>query len=147
MLTARVIKIGTFGLDSTMVGKLDPDGTGALNRNVPQSIGKSRGGCGTKIHMADADARTSITFVLSAGEADDAPAGRKLLRDTQSPMAHPWLWLARTSRRNRRQAGSERRCGGASHGAVESMRGIDRATYKRRNGSSDFPARKDAGAS
>ena len=31
--------------------KVHPDGTGALKKNGPQSIGKSRGGWTTKIHM------------------------------------------------------------------------------------------------
>src|SRR4029453_4875341 len=46
-------------------------------KNGPQSIGKSRGGWSTKIHMVAADARTAITFALSPGEAHDAPEGRE----------------------------------------------------------------------
>ena len=42
--------IEVLGLDSTSV-KVHPDGTGAQKRNGPQSIGKSRGGWNTKIHM------------------------------------------------------------------------------------------------
>ena len=45
----------------------------------PQSIGKSRGGWTTKIHMVAADARTAVTFSLSPGQAHDAPQGRRLL--------------------------------------------------------------------
>jgi transposase len=74
------IKIEVLGLDSTSV-KVHPDGTGALKKNGPQSIGKSRGGWNTKIHMVAADARTAITFALSPGNAHDAPEGRELLRD------------------------------------------------------------------
>jgi len=55
-----------------------PDGTGAL-KNGPQSIGKSRGGWTTKIHLVAADSRTAITFALSPGHAHDAPEGRQLL--------------------------------------------------------------------
>jgi hypothetical protein len=41
------IRIEAFSLDSTSV-KVHPDGTGALKKNGPQSIGKSRGGWTTK---------------------------------------------------------------------------------------------------
>lgn len=54
------IKIEAFALDSTSV-KVHPDGTGALKKG-PQSIGKSRGGWNTRVHMVAADARTAITF-------------------------------------------------------------------------------------
>src|SRR5271157_2639743 len=72
------IKIEALALDSTSV-KVHPDGTGALKKNGPQAIGKSRGGWTTKIHMVAADARTAITFALSPGQASDAVEGRKLL--------------------------------------------------------------------
>ena len=52
---------------------------GCVKKNGPQSIGKSRGGWTTKIHMVAADARTAVTFSLSPGQAHDAPEGRKLL--------------------------------------------------------------------
>ena len=52
---------------------------GRVKKNGPQSIGKSRGGWTTKIHMVAADARTALMFSLSAGQAHDAPEGRKLL--------------------------------------------------------------------
>jgi transposase len=74
------IKIEAFALDSTSV-KVHPDGTGALKKNGPQSIGKSRGGGNTKVHLVAADARTALTFALSPGPAHDAPEGRELLRD------------------------------------------------------------------
>ncbi len=72
------IKIEAVKLDSTIV-KVHPEGTGALKKNGPQAIGKSRGGWTTKIHMVAANARTAITFALSPGEASDAKAGRALL--------------------------------------------------------------------
>ena len=72
------IKLEAVAMDSTIV-KVHPDGTGALKKNGPQSIGKSRGGWTTKIHMVAADARTAITFSLSPRQAHDAPEGRKLL--------------------------------------------------------------------
>ena len=77
------IRIEAFSLDSTTV-KVHPDGTGALKKTGPQSIGKSRGGWTTKIHMVAADARTAITFALSPGNSHDAPEGRQLLRDLGS---------------------------------------------------------------
>ena len=73
------VKLEAVSMDSTIV-KVHPDGTGALKRNGPQSIGKSRGGWTTKIHMVAANARTAMTFSLSPGQAHDAPEGRKLLR-------------------------------------------------------------------
>jgi transposase len=74
------IKIEALSLDSTSV-KVHPDGTGALKKNRPQAIGKSRGGWNTKIHMVAADARTAITFSLSPGNDHDAPHGRALLEE------------------------------------------------------------------
>ena len=65
-------------MDST-INKVHPDGTGAP-KNGLQSIGRSRGGWTTKLHMVAADARTAVTFSLSPGQAHDAPEGRKLLR-------------------------------------------------------------------
>ena len=52
---------------------------GRVKKNGPQSIGKSRGGWTTKIHLVAADARTAITFALSPGQASDAVQGRELL--------------------------------------------------------------------
>ncbi len=72
------IKVEAVSLDSTSI-KVHPDGTGALKKNGPQAIGKSRGGWNTKIHMVAADARTAVTFCLSPGQAHDAPEGRRLL--------------------------------------------------------------------
>ena len=40
-------------------------------KNGPQSIGRSRGGWTTKLHMVAADARTAVTFSLSPGQAHD----------------------------------------------------------------------------
>lgn len=72
------IRIEAFSLDPTSV-KVHPDGTGALKKG-PQSIGKSRGGRTTKIHMVAANARTAIAFALPPGNTHDAPEGRELLR-------------------------------------------------------------------
>ena len=72
------VKLEAVSLDSTIV-QVHPDGTGALKKNGPQAIGRSRGGWTTKIHMVAADARTAVTFSLSPGQAHDAPEGRQLL--------------------------------------------------------------------
>ncbi len=85
------IKIEAMSLDSTTI-KVHPDGAGALKKNGPQAIGKSRGGWNTKIHMVAADARTAITFSLSPGQAHDAPAGRALLSRLGAPN-RPLHWL------------------------------------------------------
>ena len=52
---------------------------GGAKKNDPQSIGCSRGGWTTTIHMVTADARTAITFSLSPGQTHDAAEGRTLL--------------------------------------------------------------------
>jgi transposase len=51
-----------------------------LLKNGSQAIGRSRGGCTTKIHLVAAHARCALNFSLSPGQAGDAPAGRDLLR-------------------------------------------------------------------
>ncbi len=75
-----------FGLDSTSA-EVHPDGTGARKTNGPQSIGKSRGGWNTKIHMVSASDRHAMIFRLSGGQANDAPEGRALLKSWESPVA------------------------------------------------------------
>ena len=65
-------------MDSTIV-KVHPDGTSALKKNGPQSIGKSRGGWTIKLHMVAADARTAITFSLLPDRPTTRREGRKLL--------------------------------------------------------------------
>ena len=50
---------------------------GRGQKNGPQSIGKSRGGWTTKLHMVAADDRTPLAFSLSPGQAHDGPEGRK----------------------------------------------------------------------
>ena len=72
------IKLEAVSMDSAIV-KVASRRHWCVKKNGPQSIGKSRGGWTTKIHMVAADARTAITFSLSPGQAHDAPEGRKLL--------------------------------------------------------------------
>ena len=88
------LKLEAVSLDSTIV-KVHPDGTGALKKNGPQSIGRSRGGWTTKLHMVAADARTALTFSLSPGQAHDVPEGRKLLRRLGRQRANPALVMDR----------------------------------------------------
>ena len=68
------------GLDGQHHSQGAPRRHWGIKKNGPQSIGKSRGGWTTKIHMVAADARTAMTFSLSPGQAHDAPEGRKLLQ-------------------------------------------------------------------
>src|SRR5580698_2618455 len=49
-------------------------------KNGPQAIGRSRGGCTTKIHLVAANARCALILKLSPGQAGDAPHGRELLQ-------------------------------------------------------------------
>jgi transposase len=49
-------------------------------KNGPQAIGRSRGGCTTKIHLVAANARCALILKLSPGQAGDAPNGRELLQ-------------------------------------------------------------------
>src|ERR1700761_2230475 len=48
-------------------------------KNGPQAIGRSRGGCTTKIHLVAANDRCALMLKLSPGQAGDAPLGRELL--------------------------------------------------------------------
>ncbi len=65
-------------LDSMTV-PVHPDACGALKKNGVQSIGRSKGGLTTKVHMLAANEKTAIEFTLSAGQSHDAPQGRLLL--------------------------------------------------------------------
>jgi transposase len=50
-----------------------------VKKNGQQSIGRSKGGLTTKIHMVSAGASKAVDFILGPGNAHDAPAGRILL--------------------------------------------------------------------
>ena len=60
---------------------------GCFEKNGPQSIGRTRGGWNTKLHMVAASDRDGITFALSAGNCGDAPEGRALLQQL-GPVEH-----------------------------------------------------------
>ena len=51
----------------------------SFKKSGKQSIGRSRGGNTTKIHLLSADEKTPVALSLSAGHNHDAPCGRKLL--------------------------------------------------------------------
>ena len=74
--TEQIGKIVVDSLDSAIV-RVHPDSTDVL-RNGSQVVDKSCGGWSTEIHMVAANARTTITFALSAGQAS-ARAGCELL--------------------------------------------------------------------
>jgi hypothetical protein len=73
------IKIEAVGPDSTIV-KLHPAGSGALEKTGPQSIGKSRGGWSTKIHMV-AGCSNGHYLRLVPGRGARRPAGPR------------WRWI------------------------------------------------------
>jgi len=50
-----------------------------FKKNGKQSIGKSRGGWNTKIHVLGVKDTLLKGFILSGGEENDAPSGRLLL--------------------------------------------------------------------
>ena len=50
-----------------------------VKKNGPQSIGRSRGGLNTKLHLVAADERRAVVFCISPGEEGDAPWGRELI--------------------------------------------------------------------
>ena len=53
---------------------------GCFKKSGPQSIGRTRGGWNTKLHMVAASDRDGVAFALSAGNCGDAPEGRALCR-------------------------------------------------------------------
>ena len=79
-----------------------PMGRPGAKKNGPQSIGRSRGGWTTKLHMVAADARTAVTFSLSPGQRHDAPEGREAAAPSRSPARRPVaLVMDRAWRRGR----------------------------------------------
>ena len=71
-----------------------------LKKNGPQSIGKSRGGWTSKIHLVAADAGTALRVSLSPGQAHDAPEGRKLLHGLGPQHHTPYLVMDRAYQDN-----------------------------------------------
>ena len=54
---------------------------GRIKKNGKQSIGRSRGGLTTKIHVLAINEHTAYAFSLSGGQAHDCPEGKALLLD------------------------------------------------------------------
>ncbi|MBP3556349.1 MAG: IS5 family transposase, partial [Thermoguttaceae bacterium] len=69
-----------LSLDSTFV-KASPCAAGALKKNGPQAIGRTKGGRTTKIHAIVAGPTTPVALKLTPGNAGDAPVGREILRN------------------------------------------------------------------
>ncbi len=61
---------------------------GSFEKNGTQSIGRTRGGWNTKLHMVAASDRDGVIFSLSAGNCGDGPEGRALLQQL-GPADHP----------------------------------------------------------
>lgn len=61
----------------------------------PQSIGRSRGGLTTKIHMVTASDRVAVGFSLSGGQAHDAPEGMELLKKIRREKEQTYLLMDR----------------------------------------------------
>ena len=61
---------------------------GCFEKSGTQSIGRTRGGWNTKLHMVAASDRDGVIFSLSAGTCGDGPEGRALLRQL-GPTDHP----------------------------------------------------------
>ena len=68
---------------------------GSFEKNGKQSIGRSRGGLTTKLHMVTASDRSAVSFSLSPGNAADGPEGRKLLNFTAANKTHRQLIMDR----------------------------------------------------
>jgi transposase len=67
--------------DSSVV-RAHPHAAGALKRKggqEAQALGRSRGGFGTKVHLAAADEKTALAVVLTPGQAGDAPRYPELI--------------------------------------------------------------------
>ncbi|MDR3182377.1 MAG: hypothetical protein LBT89_05545 [Planctomycetaceae bacterium] len=74
-------------MDTTYI-KVHAHGTGALKKKGYQSIGKSRGGNTTKIHVVVANASLPIVRSLSSGCAADDPEGQKLMEAIPQDICH-----------------------------------------------------------
>ena len=62
-------------------------------KNGPQCIGRSRGGWTSKLHLVAATSECAVAVALSAGNAGDAPEGRKLLQVIKDVPQVKWCEL------------------------------------------------------
>lgn len=72
-----------------------PRRNGCFKTSGEQSIGRSRGGLTTKIHMVTASDRAVVGFSLSGGQAHDAPEGIALLEEIQRAKEQKYLLMDR----------------------------------------------------
>jgi len=79
--TARAIFV-----DSTVV-RAHQHAAGGSGAETDRATGRSRGGFGTKIHLAAADERTALGVVLTGGQAGDAPRLDATLSDVPDETA------------------------------------------------------------
>jgi transposase len=70
--------VSTLVLDSTVV-RAHPHAAGALKKNGPQALGRSRGGFGTKAHASVSGRGHPAVLKLTPGQAGDAPHAADLL--------------------------------------------------------------------
>ena len=68
---------------------------GCLRASGRQSIGRSRGGLTSKIHMITASDRSAEGFSLSGGQAHDAPEGIALLKKVRRKKEQKYLLMDR----------------------------------------------------
>jgi transposase len=75
-------------LDSTVV-RAHQHAAGARKKSgaAQPALGRSRGGLSTKIHLVAVDERTALAMSLSAGQANDAPPGERLVAEVVTPDA------------------------------------------------------------
>ncbi|MEN3263296.1 MAG: hypothetical protein V7646_190 [Pseudonocardia sp.] len=91
---------------STSACGRSPQKGAPANEPADHAIGRSRGGLTTKIHLAADGNCRPLAFVLTAGQARDAPAFTDVmarLRTSRTPQADPSTEIqSGTSRRSRR---------------------------------------------
>jgi transposase len=80
-LPADLQAVHTVSFDSSVV-RAHPHAAGAPKKKggqEAQALGRSRGGFGTKVHLAAADETTAVAVVLTPGQAGDAPQYPELI--------------------------------------------------------------------
>jgi len=89
-LDSTIVKVPPKRLLSMFASRTRPvaarllSGTWSFKKSGSQSIGRSRCGNTTKIHLLCVDAKTPVALLLTEGHRHDAPQGRKLLKDSGS---------------------------------------------------------------
>lgn len=76
-------------------GKSAPGWDGCFKASGRQSIGRSRGGLTTKIHMITASDRAAVDFSLSGGQVHDAPQGIALRKKIRREKEQKYLLMDR----------------------------------------------------